>query len=197
MYDCIVVNICIGLLQKWLHIYLVFYKKLYRYFAAVCCIISCIPFCYIIHTLTLKTFLKGYLSKMGPIVIVEDDKDDQEIFRTVIKDLDIDCEIIFHSNAEKALKYLQQPKVVPFIVFSDINMPGMNGFQLRDMIHDDPPLRIKCIPFIFLTTGGAHPAIREAYSKDAQGYFIKPNSINKWAELIALIVNYWKESKKP
>ncbi len=134
---------------------------------------------------------------MGPIVIIEDDKDDEEIYKSILQDLRVESELRFFPNAERALEYLNQVEVNPFIIFSDINMPGMNGFQLRDKIHDDPLLRIKCIPYIFLTTGGESIAIREAYSKNAQGFFTKPNSMSEWKELIGLVVDYWKSSKKP
>jgi CheY-like chemotaxis protein len=61
--------------------------------------------------------------------------------------------LIFFNNGVEAIKYLEQEDVVPVMIFSDINMPGMNGFQLRDQIHANPDLRVKCVPFLFLPPG--------------------------------------------
>lgn len=134
---------------------------------------------------------------MGPIVIIEDDSDDHEIYKTVFKELKLDSEVLFFANADTALEYLKKPEIVPFIIFSDVNMPGMNGFELRDLIHEDHVLRIKCIPYIFLTTTTGNNAVRDAYANNAQGFFTKPNSLQEWKELIEVIVTYWKVSKKP
>ncbi len=134
---------------------------------------------------------------MQPIVIIEDDIDDQEIMKLTLADLDIRQEVVFFENAEKAIAYLSRKEIIPFIVFSDINMPGMNGFQLRDKIHADPDLKIKCIPYIFLTTGGESKHIWEAYTKNAQGFFVKPSSVSGWKELLSMVIEYWGHSKKP
>jgi CheY-like chemotaxis protein len=134
---------------------------------------------------------------MNPIVIIEDDKDDQEIIKSVLLGLEFEKELIFFPSAELAFQYLSRPDITPFIIFSDINLPGMNGFQLRDKIHADPVLRIKCIPYLFLTTGGDSNVVWEAYSKIAQGFFIKPNTFKAWEILMKSIVFYWQQSKKP
>lgn len=134
---------------------------------------------------------------MQKIVIIEDDNDDQEIMRLTLSDLGVRHEIVFFNEAQSAFTYLSDEKVIPLIIFSDINMPGMNGFQLRDKIHADPDLRIKCTPYIFLTTGGETRHIWEAYTKNAQGFFVKPSSLSEWKDLFSLVLDYWASSKKP
>ncbi len=137
------------------------------------------------------------MNSRGPLVIIEDDMDDQEIIKLSLKSIGDQSETIFFDDARKALEYLSNEAIIPFIILSDINMPGMNGFELRDTIHQDPDLRVKCIPYIFLTTGSDSKFVWQAYSKSAQGYFIKPNSMKGWVELLADIINYWNRSKKP
>ncbi|WP_293891286.1 hypothetical protein [Flavobacterium sp.] len=46
------------------------------------------------------------MNKQGAIIIVEDDKDDQEIFGEVFKDLNYTNEIIFFNDGQEALTYL-------------------------------------------------------------------------------------------
>ncbi len=134
---------------------------------------------------------------MQKIVIIDDDADDQEIMKLTLANLGVEHEVVFFNEAQSALKYLSNVKVIPIIIFSDINMPGMNGFQLRDKIHADPDLRMKCTPYIFLTTGGESRHIWEAYTKNAQGFFVKPSSVSGWNDLFSLVLNYWACSKKP
>lgn len=134
---------------------------------------------------------------MQPIVIIEDDVDDQEIMKLTLEDLGVSQEVVFFDNAEAAITFLSRNEVVPVVIFSDINMPGMNGFQLRDKIHADPDLRTKCIPYIFLTTGGENKHVWEAYSNNAQGFFVKPSSVSGWKELLSMVLIYWANSKTP
>jgi CheY-like chemotaxis protein len=134
---------------------------------------------------------------MDPIIIIEDDRDDQDIIKTTLTDLEVKNPLVFFENGEKAFIYLSRPDVTPFLIFSDVNMPGINGFQLRDKIHEDAELRIKCIPYLFLTTGGENKYVWEAYSRNAQGFFIKPSSMGNWKKLFYMIIHYWENSRIP
>jgi len=62
------------------------------------------------------------MNKRGPIIIIEDDLDDQEILTDVFNELNYINEIIFFADAKKALEYLKSTEIEPFIIFSDINM---------------------------------------------------------------------------
>lgn len=132
-----------------------------------------------------------------PIIIVEDDTDDQEMILSILNELQVEHKIVFFDNGEKALSYLLKEDVVPFIIFSDINMPFLTGFQLRDKIHEHDGLRSKCVPFIFLTTGGNAKYVWQAYSKSAQGYFIKPYTVSEWKDFFSTTIKYWTKSKRP
>ena len=63
--------------------------------------------------------------KNGPIVIIEDDHDDQEIFSEVLAELNFPNEVKFFSDGEKALEYLVASQVKPFLILSDVNMPNV------------------------------------------------------------------------
>lgn len=63
------------------------------------------------------------MNKGGPIIIIEDDTDDQELLKNVFLELDYRNNVIFFEDGEEALKYLTDTTIEPFIIFSDINMP--------------------------------------------------------------------------
>ena len=137
------------------------------------------------------------MTKSGPIIVIEDDIDDQEILDEVFKKLAYKNEIVFFDDGEEAFKYLCQPNISPFLILSDINMPKLGGLELRKMIQADHELRIKSIPFIFFTTTANKTFVLEAYYNSVQGFFQKPNTLEELEHRIKLIIEYWRESISP
>jgi len=137
------------------------------------------------------------MNKGGPIIIIEDDQDDQEILALVFKELNYKNEIIFFGDGELALDYLTATAVEPFIIFSDINMPKLNGIELRSKVHENEDLRMKSIPYLFFSTGAEQQHVVEAYSKSVQGFFIKPSDFTEMKNLIKNIVDYWQKCVSP
>ena len=89
------------------------------------------------------------MSKQGPILIIEDDQDDQYLLEEVFSALNIKNELKFFENGHFALEYLQTTKDKPFIILSDVNLPGMSGPDLKRSINENDRLRRKSIPFVF------------------------------------------------
>ena len=137
------------------------------------------------------------MNRNGEIIVIEDDKDDQELFDEILKSLNLSNKIIFFDNGEDALKYLQQPDIEPFLILSDINMPKLNGFDLRNMVFTNEQLQTKCIPYLFFTTGANKKSVVDAYTLSVQGSFIKPNSMLALENTIRKIVEYWQECIAP
>ena len=137
------------------------------------------------------------MNKGGPIIIIEDDEDDQEIFGDVFAALNYPNKIIFFSDGEEALKFLEESHIEPFIIFSDINMPRLNGMELRDKINENEDLRIKSIPYLFFSTSAEQEHVVDAYSKSIQGFFIKPSQYSEITETIRVILEYWSKCVSP
>lgn len=137
------------------------------------------------------------MNKKGPIVFIEDDIDDQDVLTDVFKDLNFANEIIFFTEGEKALEYLTATKIKPFIIFSDINMPKLNGMELRDKLRENKELEIKSIPYLFFTTTAEQKHVIDAYSKSIQGFFVKPTSYKEIKEVIKTIIEYWQKCVSP
>jgi len=137
------------------------------------------------------------MNKGGPIIIIEDDIDDQEALRDVFKELQSKNEIIYFKDGEAALQHLTRTTVEPFLILSDINMPKLDGLALREQIHNNEDLRLKCIPYLFFTTSSNQQHVISAYSKSVQGFFIKPKTYAKLLVTIRKIVDYWHECESP
>lgn len=137
------------------------------------------------------------MNKTGPIIVIEDDIDDQEILTEIFLELNYKNEIIFFEDGAKAFDYLFNTPIEPFIILSDINMPKLSGLELREQIHNNEDLRLKCIPYLFFTTSANQKNVIDAYSKSIQGFFVKPNTIERLKNTIRKIVEYWQECESP
>jgi len=137
------------------------------------------------------------MNKIGPIVVIEDDVEDQEILDEIFKNLNYKNPVIYFTDSEEALQFLIDTKIKPFLILSDINMPKLTGFELRQKVHTNEDLNLKCIPYLFFTTTSAQKAIVDAYSQSVQGFFIKANSSDKLESTIKKIIEYWQECEAP
>ena len=139
------------------------------------------------------------MSKTGPIILVEDDIDDQELTKEVIAEMQVPNEVICFSNCDDALAYLMNDtgSQQPFIILSDVNLPKTTGMALKEKIDRNPRLRRKSIPFVFYTTSASRNDINDAYEHRVQGYFLKESSIKDMKETLELIFAYWSKCRHP
>jgi CheY-like chemotaxis protein len=84
------------------------------------------------------------------ILLVEDDKDDQIFFIQALSE--IENATLFHiaNNGKEALEKLANCAVFPDLIFTDINMPVMNGTEFLLAIMKNP--YTQNIPVVVLST---------------------------------------------
>jgi CheY-like chemotaxis protein len=133
----------------------------------------------------------------NPIYIVDDDKDDEDLIKEAFKDLGITNELRFFSTAEGVLYELSNNTVVPFVIISDVNLPRMDGFQLREKVLEGASIRDKSIPFIFWSTSASDAQVKRAYDLAAHGFFLKGRTYNELKQKIQEMIKYWSDSLTP
>ncbi|MBQ4835670.1 response regulator [Pseudoalteromonas luteoviolacea] len=78
------------------------------------------------------------------IMIIDDCEDDRYLLKRVIKKLDISTQIFEADNGETALNFLEDYEenykrfaddFPPLLIFLDINMPRVNGFEFLAAFH--------------------------------------------------------------
>lgn len=139
-----------------------------------------------------------FMAKSGPILIIEDDPDDQDLIRDVLQELNINNKVLFFDKSPDAIAYLKASPEQPFIILSDINLPEQNGVEFKRQLDLDPQLRSKSVPFVFFSTSVNKETIDIAYKElTIQGYFQKTNSYEELRETIKLILDYWRVCKHP
>jgi CheY-like chemotaxis protein len=137
------------------------------------------------------------VNKNGPVIIIEDDTDDQEILTEIFQKLNYPNQVIFFFDGQKALDYINETNDLPFLILSDINMPKLDGFALREKLKTDAKLNIKCIPYLFFSTALNQKAVIDAYSLSVQGFFVKQNSMLELEKTITAIMEYWRRCAAP
>jgi CheY-like chemotaxis protein len=135
--------------------------------------------------------------KHGPVIIIEDDDDDRAFLTEVFEKLNYTNKIMFFYDGQEALDYIDQSGGRPFLILSDINMPKVDGFELRKKLKTDAALQLKCIPYLFFSTALNEKSVVDAYGMSIQGFFIKQNSISELEKTISIIMEYWKRCAAP
>lgn len=137
------------------------------------------------------------MNKSGPVIIIEDDEDDQDFLKQVFKKLGYSNELIFFFDGQEALDFLNKVDTIPFLILSDINMPKLSGFDLRWKLKTDAELVKKCIPYIFFSTALSQRAVIDAYSMSVQGFFLKQDTMAELEKTISVIMEYWIRCAAP
>jgi len=136
--------------------------------------------------------------RSGPIIVVEDDIDDKEIFDAALQELQSANKIIWFNNCYDAWDYLKTTTDSPFIIFSDVNLPKKSGLEFKKQIDEDNQLRKKSIPFVFYSTAVNQDTVNEAYTKmTVQGFFQKSSRFEEMKQTIKLILDYWRVCRHP
>jgi CheY-like chemotaxis protein len=137
------------------------------------------------------------VNKNGPIIVIEDDPDDQDFLTEIFEKLNYQNKVLFFFDGQEALDHINSSNELPFLILSDINMPKLNGFALREKLKTDTKLSNKCIPYLFFSTALNQKSVIDAYSQSVQGFFVKPSSMVELEKTISAIMEYWRRCAAP
>lgn len=133
----------------------------------------------------------------NPIYIVDDDNDEEQMIRESFEELGFKNELRFFNSAEGLLSELRNKPVIPFLIISDVNLPKMDGFELRERILREKAVSHKSVPFIFWSTKVSEAQIKRAYDLSVHGFFLKGTSYKDLKDKLQEIVKYWDDSLAP
>ena len=110
---------------------------------------------------------------MNSILMIDDDADDQLIFKEAIHEIANKIECLFANNGFEALSQLIRLDPSPSIIFLDLNMPIMNGFECLEQIRKNGEWRK--IPVVIFTTSN-NPADKKKSEKLGAEFFLTKTS---------------------
>ena len=112
------------------------------------------------------------------ILLIDDDVDDQLIFCEIIEEISPGLECISASNGLEGLNRLAGMDPGPTMIFLDLNMPFISGWECLDRIRKDE--RTSRIPVIIMTTSDNQADRQRALGLGARAF------VTKTADLPAL-----------
>src|SRR3978361_68942 len=116
--------------------------------------------------------------------LIDDDKDDQEIFLLALEDVNVAVACITANNGNDALnKFKNDETFLPDYIFLDLNMPKINGRQC--LIEIKKINRLKDIPVIIYSTSSAQRDKLETEILGASAFITKPSSISEFSKILS------------
>lgn len=121
-------------------------------------------------------------------MLADDDSNDTEMFceAAVIAAEDVVCHTAI--NGEELLRTLYTLDSLSQIVFLDVNMPIMNGWECLDILKADG--RYKHITVIMISTSSHKKDVTTCMESGALCYLVKPADFNALVRLVKRILEH-------
>lgn len=119
-------------------------------------------------------------------LLVDDDPDDTDLFEEALKNIDNNIEFYRAQDCGQVIAQLRNDKIRPEIIFLDINMPDMNGWDCLAAIKNDQ--KLKDIPVVMYSTSSVVIDGRKAISKGALGYLEKPTTFEDLRDFLVKLI---------
>ncbi len=137
------------------------------------------------------------------ILIVDDNPRDITLFQAALENCGIKAPVQVAKDSQQAIAYLRGDEAfadrvaypLPSIVFTDLNMPVSDGFELLSWLKDHPEHRQ--MPVVVLTTSRMESDIRLAYTLGAHSYMVKPVNFDELERMMRLAFDYWNMCERP
>jgi DNA-binding NarL/FixJ family response regulator len=137
------------------------------------------------------------MNQSRPIVLIEDDSDDTQIFRMAISVLNVEAPVHCFSSPKEAIEFLNTTEVPPGLILCDNHLSAISGIDLRETLAKDSRLHRMTIPFILLSTAISDADVVKAFELPVQGIFLKESSFEKYLDQLDRILKYWSCSITP
>lgn len=134
------------------------------------------------------------------ILIIEDSDEDAELTIRALKKYNL--KILRLNDGVEALDYMngrgkfssRNLSAKPRVIFLDMIMPRIDGFEVLEKIKSDPEM--KSIPIVVLASTDDDPNIRRAYDLGANSYIVKPVDTENFMTTITGLGLYWLFTNK-
>lgn len=112
------------------------------------------------------------------ILLADDDADDRDFFVEAVAEIAGQVRVEYAQNGSELLALLQdEDRLLPHLVFLDLNMPNKTGGECLEAIRQDP--RLKNLPVVIYSTSSSPKDIDDTFKKGANLYVRKPTSFNE------------------
>ncbi len=113
---------------------------------------------------------------MKKVLLIDDDEINNELNQIILQKFGYAEEAVVCENGQVALDYLSSitPDALPEVIFLDLRMPVMDGFQFLEAAQKMSEDLTKKIPIYILTSSKNQQDMDKAKSFQVAGYITKP-----------------------
>ncbi len=138
-----------------------------------------------------------------PILLVEDNPDDEVLTLRALKKNNIRNEVIIVRDGEQALHYLfgegayagRDVTQMPQVVLLDLKLPKISGLEVLRRLRATE--RTRFLPVVILTTSNEDQDRLQGYSLGANSYVRKPVEFDRFIEAVRQLGLYWLILNEP
>jgi two-component system response regulator len=135
-------------------------------------------------------------SKVVRILLVEDNRDDEELTLLTLAENQIAYDITVVRDGAEALDYVfatglyaDRQTSLPHVILLDMKLPKVSGLEILQRIRQDD--RTSKIPVVMLTSSREDPDVKRSYELGVNSYIVKPVDFDQFKEVIKLLGFYW------
>jgi len=123
--------------------------------------------------------------------LADDDPDDSDMFREALSGIKPEVELNYTKNCKGMIDKLHAQEQLPDIIFLDINMPEINGWQCLARLKADAALRE--IPVLLYSTSPAELLGKRAIESGAFAFYEKPSDFKKLCDFLKAVAHTSKD----
>ena len=133
------------------------------------------------------------------VLLVDDDEDYLHIASRAIQREQVRADIRVVRSGQEALDYLGLEQTPPGVsrpnslvaAFVDLNLPGVNGWEILRRIRADE--RLRELPVIVVSSSARESDVRQSYDLGANSYVVKRYDPSGPGRYLARAIRYWTE----
>lgn len=124
--------------------------------------------------------------KYRTLFLVDDDEDDQLLFGDAVNEIDQSIKYYIAQNGIEALRKLRSNEISPDMIFLDLNMPLMNGFEF--LVEFRKISHTRNIPVVIFTTSNSPEHAMRTHALGASAFLTKPAGFHILRSKLATIL---------
>ena len=142
------------------------------------------------------------ISKLGRILMVEDDPKDVELTLTALEDYNLANEVVVARDGEQALDYLycrgeyaSRSNENPAVMLLDLKLPKVDGLEVLRQVKSDA--KLKLVPVVVLTSSKEEKDMVQSYKLGVNAYVVKPVDFHEFVNAIKELGIFWAVINEP
>ena len=129
-----------------------------------------------------------------PILLVEDNADDEVLMLHAMRGRMFDVSVTVARDGVEALEHLFAPDdqggaCMPRVVILDLKLPRIDGFDVISRLRGDP--RTRPLPVVVFSSSSEREDVRRCAQLGANSYVVKPVAAAQYKQTVWNMLRYW------